>query len=101
MGIEDSATHPFDTEEWLGKGRKLPTPKNIPQGLAEYFHSINLKEIPNEIINQHYPSSSLDIETFIDYEPPKRTFGLITSAPMNCFRPCIARKAGKEIFTFF
>ena len=34
--LEDSATHPFDPEEWIGKGRKLPSPNDIPQGLAEY-----------------------------------------------------------------
>ena len=46
--LEDSATHPFDPEEWIGKGRKLPSPNDIPKGLAEYFHS--LKEISIEII---------------------------------------------------
>jgi hypothetical protein len=50
--LENSAsTHPFDPEEWIGKGRKLPSPNDISQGLAEYFHS--LKEIRIEIINQH------------------------------------------------
>ena len=41
--LEDSATHPFKLEEWIGKGRKLPiSPNDIPQGLAEYFHSLRL-----------------------------------------------------------
>ena len=85
--LEDSATHPFDPKEWIGKGHnlKLPSPNDIPQGLAEYFHS--LKEIPIEIINQHYPKSGLDTETFLEYEPPKRTFGLLKSIPVECFRP--------------
>ena len=42
--LKDSATHPFKLEEWIGKGRKLPiSPNDIPQGLAEYFHSLRLK----------------------------------------------------------
>lgn len=83
--LEDSAAHPFDPEEWIGKGRKLPTPNDIPQGLAEYFHS--LREIPNEIIIQHFPFSGLDIETFLKYELPKRSFNLLKSIPMDCFKP--------------
>ena len=52
--LEDSAAHPFEPEEWIGKGRKLPTsPNDIPQGLAEYFHL--LRDIPNEVMDQHYP----------------------------------------------
>ena len=82
--LEDSATHPFDPEEWIGKGRKLPSPNDIPQGLAEYFHS--LKEIPTEIINQHFPKTHFDIETFLVYEPPKGTFGLVNSSPIDSFR---------------
>lgn len=34
--LEDSASRPFDPEEWIGKGRMLPTlPNDIPQGLEE------------------------------------------------------------------
>ena len=35
--LEDSATHPFDPEEWIGKGRKLPSPNDRPQGLRNIF----------------------------------------------------------------
>ena len=53
--LEDSATRLFEPEEWIGKGRKLPTsPNDIPQGLAEYFHSFNKrkKSTQNDIVDE-------------------------------------------------
>ena len=53
--LKDSATHPFEPEEWIGKGRKLPTsPIDIPQGLAECFHSFNKrkKSMQNDIVDE-------------------------------------------------
>ena len=35
----------------------------------------------------HYPKSGLDIETFLEYKAPKRTFSLLKSTVMDCFRP--------------
>ena len=51
---------------------------------SSLFHS--LKEIPTEIINQHFPITHFDIETFLVYEPPKGTFGLVNSSPIDSFR---------------
>ena len=83
--LEDSTKHPFNPKEWIGNGRQLPTsPNDIPQGLANYFHS--LKDIPNEVMDQYYPKSGLNIKSFLEYNPPKCTFGLLKSPAMDCFR---------------
>ena len=42
--LEDSATHPFDPEEWIGKGCKLPSPNDIPQGLASKQSKLSIYE---------------------------------------------------------
>ena len=48
--LEDSATHPFVPEKWIGKGRKLPSPNDIPQGLAEIQRNIEMDYEGNRYI---------------------------------------------------
>lgn len=81
--VEDIIPAPFIQENWIGKGQKVPTPGEMPMGLANYFTTV--KEVPENIKNKYYADIHLNVEEFLKIKLPARTYALPGISTKQCF----------------
>ena len=89
--VEDVIPIPFIRDNWIGKGRKVPTPGDTPIGLANYFTTV--KEVPENVKNIYYADIHLNVEDFLKIKLPARTYAL----PGITIEQCFSKNGPNEI----
>lgn len=81
--VENSLQIPYNPDEWIGRGRTLPTVvAHIPRGLIDHFSAC--QQVP-DAVKANYPLDSLKIPEFINFNAPKGTFDITGLKPQTLF----------------
>jgi len=89
--FEGPNTTPFIAAEWIGAGKKVPAPNDMPDGLANYLGAI--KAVPEDVKEKHYPQNHITVEDFRQIKLPKLSYTLPRIKVEACFNKAVPNEA--------